>query len=207
MCKITCREELDNGKRYRVRFNDEKFIEINAEDYFRLYLYEKESLTKEEYDHITEKIIFSQAKKKAIDYISFKKRTTGEVRKKLEESGFQGDIIDHTILYYEKEEYLDDEKYCEKFIAEKRKLKPCSKKEMVYMLSQKGVNDAIIQKAIENAGIDETEVIKSIYNKKFKNADLNNYKDTVKIMRYFANKRFEPESIENLILYLKEGIT
>ena len=82
---------------------------------------------------------FELAKEKAIRYIVIAKKTECEVRKKLEKSGFEEDIIDEVIKYLQKLDYINDTEYVDAYIRQCMRLLNYSIYEIKNKLLQKGI--------------------------------------------------------------------
>ena len=91
---------------------------------------------------------FDANKTKVFKYITYKKRTEQEVRKK-----FRGQIeeqmLEEIIDYLKEAKYLDDYEFVKKQVKEYMNLKTMSIKEMRYKLQAKGLDKKIIDKYID----------------------------------------------------------
>ena len=92
---------------------------------------------------------FDANKTKVFKYITYKKRTEQEVRKK-----FRGQIeeqmLEEIIDYLKEAKYLDDYEFIEKQVKEYIKLKTMSIKEIKYKLLTKGLDKKLIETYISN---------------------------------------------------------
>ena len=96
-----------------------------------------------------------RAKSRAINYISGKLKTKYEVRLKLKEKDFTGDIIDEVIDILEKEEYLNDRLYCEVFIEDKKQLNGYGKNKIKSLLIQKGISKSVFEDFLDEFEYEE----------------------------------------------------
>lgn len=129
-----------------------------------------------------------RAKSRAINYISGKLKTKYEVRLKLKEKDFTGDIIDEVIDILEKEEYLNDRLYCEVFIEDKKQLNGYGKNKIKSLLIQKGVSKSVFEDFL-----DEFE-----YEEEFDNA----LKMGIKKLNLLSNEEDVFKKKQKLINYL-----
>ena len=201
MLTITSKEKNKNS--YNIYINEKFAFEIPENEYLKMGLYEKTQLTDEEYRNILDTSIFSKSKKMAINYIAFKMRTFGEVRRKLILEKINPDVIEKTIVYLETLGYIDDEDYAKKYIMDRIRLKPRSKKEIYYELINKGIDRDIIDNSINELMNDEFEIACKIFNKRFINYDLKDIKVHNKIYTYFSSKGFSEEIINKTISFYK----
>ena len=92
----------------------------------------------------------NSAMQRAIEFISYKSRTSEEVRSKLQVSGFDEDLIEKTIFKLSENGVLNDEEYAVQWVEDRLRLKPRSKRMLVYELRKKGISDELIQSAVED---------------------------------------------------------
>lgn len=91
---------------------------------------------------------FDKLKTKIFKYISYKKRTENEIRKKFED--VNQDMLEDAIEYFKEQNYINEDDYVERSIKEYSKLKQLSIKELTYKLNQKGVNKNSLENYINN---------------------------------------------------------
>ncbi len=116
---------------------------------------------------------FELAKEKAIKYIVLAKKTSQEVRNKLQKSGFDENIIDEVISYLEDLNYLNDNEYVDAYIKQCMRLKNYSIYEIKQKLLQKGVKKDIIENELEKLAKTsyESEIVNKLLNTKLKNME------------------------------------
>ena len=77
-----------------------------------------------------------------LKYILYKKRTEAEVRLKFSEE--DENMVEDAIEYFKEQKYLNDYDYIDRAIKEFMALKHLSIKEIVYKITQKGVDKKIV---------------------------------------------------------------
>ena len=92
---------------------------------------------------------FDKQKTKVFKYITYKKRTEQEVRKKFKDQ-IEEQILEEIIEYLKEAKYLDDYQFIEKQVREYINLKTLSIKEIKYKLLSKGLDRKLIEKYIDN---------------------------------------------------------
>ena len=92
---------------------------------------------------------FDEQKTKVFKYITYKKRTEQEVRKKFK-GQIEEEMLEEIIEYLKEAKYLNDYEFVEKQIREYMNLKTLSIKEIKYKLLSKGLDKKLIEKYIEN---------------------------------------------------------
>ena len=134
----------------------------------------------------------------AVYFVSIKDRTIKEMRDKLIDKGYDDDEIENAIdkmLYYG---YLNDKKYASLYISCNKGKK--GKKLITNELISKGIDKEDIQDAFEVADLDEASVVKAIYDRRFKDMDIEDPKTRRKITSYFLRRGFSYDSINIIFL-------
>ena len=92
---------------------------------------------------------FDAQKTKVFKYITYKKRTEQEVRKKFK-GQIEEQMLEEIIEYLKEAKYLDDYEFIEKQVREYMNLKTLSIKEIKYKLLSKVLDKKLIEKYIDN---------------------------------------------------------
>ena len=91
---------------------------------------------------------FDKQKTKVFKYITYKKRTEQEVRKKFK-GQIEDEMLEEIIEYLKEAKYLDDNDFIERQVREYMNLKTLSIKEIKYKLMTKGLDRKLIEQYIE----------------------------------------------------------
>jgi len=200
MMKIT---SIEKGKKpnekYSVYVDDKFAFSIPEEDFIELNLYEKSELTEEEIRSIREHVLFKAAKKTAIRFLSLKYRSENEVRKKLSREGFSKDITDRVVSELRSMGYINDQIYAQKYLYDRSKLKPKSKRMLKYELINKGVNENIIDSILDNWELDDRNLAISLVKKKFGKYDMNDEKIFRKAYAFLRHRGFDESIIFDVL--------
>ncbi len=179
---------------------DNRFaFSIREEDFLALGLYEKSEITDEEIEHIKKHVIKKDAKNAAIRYLALKLHTEREVRQKLESEGYDTDTIDETISELKSMGYINDLIYAQKFLYDRSKLKPKSRRMLGYELKSRGVPDEIIQTALSEYSPDDEAVAESLLRRKFGKYDLSDEVYFKKAFAFLRHRGFDGDLVMNLL--------
>lgn len=99
-----------------------------------------------------------KAKYQAVKYLSFRSRTVQEVCNYLQKKQYSQQIIEEVIKYLKAQSYLDDDKFCQLWIESRSRLKPKGKKGLYYELKNKGIDNYLIEKNINEYFNSEVEI-------------------------------------------------
>ncbi len=134
---------------------------------------------------------------KLMKYVIFQKRTEAEVRQKCQKLNYAENYTEEVVEYLKENEYINDEKYVEKYIANVMKLKKASIYEIKINLLKKGVDekyiDAYVSERYDELIEFEEQSAKKIVKKKI----AQNEKDRIK--RYLKSKGYLYNSISMAI--------
>lgn len=139
-------EELDKVRR-KVYLEEGQFFWLYRKDILEYDLKENSDIEEELYELILKEKVLLYAKKKVLELLERMDRTEQELKNKLLLRNFPSDIIDEAILYAKQFHYVDDLRYAIHFIQAKSSVK--SKKQICYMLYQKGIAKECIEQAYQ----------------------------------------------------------
>lgn len=188
-----------NKNMLRVYIDGKFSFSIPEEDYLRLNLYEKKEISQEEIEHIKDNIIFRAAKLSAVKYLALRLRCEGDVRQKLAKEGYGRDIIEKVIEEVKALGYINDKLFVQKYIYDRSKLKPKSKKMLKMELKNKGIAEDIINEVIDDWKMDDSIVAESLVLRKFGKYDLKDEKIIKRIYSFLHHRGFNYETIEGVI--------
>lgn len=202
MRKIT---EIKTQKKKKNRVN----LYLDGEFYCSLYmktivdhhLYKGKELSEANIEEIKKSDDLKKAKDRARHYLSYRPRSTGEIKKYLRDKGFNIDIIQKIIEDFKSTGLLNDSKFAKMWIKNRNINNPKGHYALRMELKEKGVDDRIIEEALQLA--DEEKNIRKAANKairKYKNKD--DAKN--KIISYLSRRGFPGELSINIVNELYE---
>lgn len=198
--KITSIERSKRNKdKLMVYIDDEYNFSVSEEDYLTLNLYEKKEITEDEINYIKNSVNFRRAKSTAVRFLSLKLRSEAEVVQKLENEGFDSNTIERVIEELKSLGYINDRLYVQKFIFDRSKLKPKSKKLLKYELINKGIKEEVIDEILSDWKVDESAVAEGLVRKKFGKYNLNDEKIIKKVYSFLQHRGFSYELASRVI--------
>ena len=142
---------------------------------------------------------------KALDFISYKARTSQETRIKLRKAGYDDDLIESTLARLSENGLLNDEEYAAQWVEERLRLKPRSRRMLTYELRKKGISSEMIQSAVEN--VDDYQSALEIDEKRLYRYDsLSKIEFRNKLGNYLAGKGYSFDVISETTRKLWEQI-
>lgn len=138
-----------------------------------------------------------EAKVKAIKYCAYQERCHKEVTNKLYEMGLHKSDVDEVLLHLLEQNFLDEERFARAFAGGKFRVKHWGRRKIIYELKGKGINNKLIQTALEEID-DEAyqKTIRTLMEKKNRSISVQNmYIRKGKITDYLLQKGYETEII------------
>lgn len=203
---ITSFERNKKNKELVSVFIDSQYaFSMPEEDYLRLGLYEKNEISEEELSFIKKEVLFKNARSKAVKYLSFKLLSEKELFLKLQSKGFDEEIIRNVLDELKAMGYINDKIYAQKFVFERSKLKPKSKKMLKFELINKGISEEIIEEVLDNFEYDENTIMERLIKKKFGKYDISEPQIEVKVISFLMHRGFSLEAIKHCLYNLKQN--
>lgn len=121
-------------------------------------------LTAVEIRKIKDSDSFDKAKQMSFGYLSYRPRSTAEVRNYLHGKGFDPMVIEHVVEYLNNREYLDDVAFTRYWIDQRQTHSPRGVLALRHELLKKGVAPTLIDTAV--AEVDEKDAAQRAIEKK-----------------------------------------
>ena len=140
-----------------------------------------------------------QAKMKALRLLTDMDRTEAGLRLKLKQKFSSDEIVDQAIDYVKSFGYINDAWYAERFVETHKSTK--SKREMYAALLQKGVEQYLIEQAMENCygSEDEIAAIQKLVKKRGFSPENSEDAEKKKLYGYLMRKGFQHDSIMQVL--------
>lgn len=182
-----------------VYIDNQYAFSIPEEHYITMSLYEMQEITQDTLDYIRETVNFRAAKSKAVRFLSLKVRSEKEVRDKLDSDGFDGSVIEMVAEDLKSIGYINDKIFVQKYIFDRNKLKPISKKLMKYELQKKGILESVIDEILDEWELDDFTVAEGLVKKKFGKYDLKDMAVIKKVYAFLRHRGYNMEVIEEVL--------
>lgn len=151
---------------------------------------------------LDEKELLIKGKKRALRLLERKDYSRKELTDRLRKDGYEPEMVEKIIEYVDSYHYLDDSRVAGSFIRGRKKYK--SKRELEFLLKQKGISEEEIELALEEnykneEGISQEEVAIARFLRKY-NVDeeqLNemSYEEKQKLAAKLYRKGFDSDKI------------
>lgn len=128
------------------------------------------------------------AKLKAMRLLMYRPRSEKELYDRLAEAGFEPEHTEEGMAYVKSFGYLDDEKYAASYVAAVKDSKSISL--IMRELAEKGVDETLAAKAVEEAEIDEEETAYRLFVRRAGSPHPLDEAEERRLYGYFARRGF-----------------
>lgn len=126
--------------------------------------------------------------------LSRREHSAFEIRDKLSQREFEDSEIEQAINELQQGGWLSDERYAEAYIR-MRQQKGFGPVRIAMELSERGVNDSIIDTYLNAQGNSWQQTLQQQYRKKYKNKAIQDYNDKAKRIRFLQYRGFTLDAI------------
>lgn len=155
-------------------------------------------ISPEIYHEITEVLLPKRACQRAMHLLQKMDRTEYQLRKKLQESGYPLQIIDHAIDYVKGFHYIDDVRYAWNYIDFRKHDQ--SRRQIMMALQEKGISDTDIQAALDETDFpDEIDQIQKWKEKKHYCSETADLREKQKFYQFLLRKGYSASSIRKVL--------
>lgn len=194
MPRITAiKPQVKRTDRYSI-FIDEKYsFPLSANQLLNEGVRVGQELSDEDLTELQQRAALGKGYDQALNLIARRPRSERELRDYLKAKGYQLTSCEEILNMLSEKGYVNDQDFAARWVANRRLLKATSRRKLVQELKQKGLQDDVIQAALQTDKTNEVQVLKDLILKK---RNQSRYKDTVKLMQYLSRQGFNYEDIK-----------
>ena len=193
-----------NNNRLSIYIDGKYSFTISEDDYISMNLYDNPVLTDDKIDYIKNTLNFREAKSLAVRYLSLKLRTEKEVKVKLQDEGYDSACIEQVIEELKSLGYINNKLYAQKYVFDRSKLKPLSKKLMKQELLAKGIPGDVADEVLDDWKIEDIVVAENLLKRKYGKYDLTDEKIWKKAYMFLLHRGFSHDIIEEAFRSIAE---
>jgi regulatory protein len=192
--KITAIKQQERLKgRYSV-FVDEKYaFSLSADTLLEQKLYSGQELDEAQLKVYKKLSADDKAYGLALAYVVRRMRSRSELSDYFRRKGYDAGLGEQIEQKLERLGLVDDEKFAEAWVRNRRLLKSVSKRRLVQELRQKRISDATIERVLQEDETDERSVLGELVTRKRRQS---RYQDDVKLMRYLVGQGFSYDDVK-----------
>jgi regulatory protein len=195
--KITAIKQQERQKgRYNVYVDEKYAFSLSADALLAEKIVPGQSLDEAQLKTYKKLSADDKAYGLALAYVARRVRSEWELRDYFRRKGYDPELSEQILAKLAKLGQVDDAKFAEAWVRNRRLLKPVSKRRLMQELRQKRVADDIIEQVLAQDETDENQVLKELIKRKRKQAK---YQDNLKLMQYLARQGFGYDDIKHAL--------
>jgi regulatory protein len=195
--KITAIKQQERQKgRYNVYVDEKYAFSLSADALLAEKIVPGQSLDEAQLKTYKKLSADDKAYGLALAYVARRVRSEWELRDYFRRKSYDPELSEQILAKLAKLGQVDDAKFAEAWVRNRRLLKPVSKRRLMQELRQKRVADDIIEQVLAQDETDENQVLKELIKRKRKQAK---YQDNLKLMQYLARQGFGYDDIKHAL--------
>lgn len=194
---VTKLSEITKTK-YKVYIDEEFAFVLYKGELLQYHIKEGENVSEETVAEIYEKVLVKRAKLRALHLLNVMDRTEKGLRQKLRENHYPEEVIEKAIAYVKSYGYVEDERYANQFIQNRKSKK--SRRELECEMLKKGLSRDVISRMLETQydKEDEVETVRQIAEKKGYREGMSDV-EKKKIFDFLVRKGFSYDAIRQVL--------
>jgi len=195
--KITdIKQQVKRQGRYSI-FADSKYVfSLSENELMTSGIRIGREYTPQEFEDLKQTAVEDKAYMRAIDLLSRRMRSEWELRDYLKRKEYEPPIVDKILNMLSDKGYVDDFKFAEAWVRNRRLLKATSQRKLSMELKQKHVAEDVIAAALSGDETNEQDVLKGVIAKK---RTQTRYQDEQKLMAYLLRQGFNYGDIKDAL--------
>lgn len=151
-------------------------------------------------------LLYEEAKRRAFSLLAARARSKHELKRKLEEKGFDLEVIEAVIQRLHELGYLNDGSFARQLSRHLGVNKLYSNKKIEFNLREKGISKHIIVDTLTDLReeINESQALQTLIDKKIKMSGNMNNQEKRRLIRNLIGKGFPPDLVFEMIRRSKE---
>lgn len=157
------------------------------------------SLSQQEIENLIRKDTSEVAFQKAIKLLDYRLRTGQEIRQKLQQKGFEPGQIEQVVERLTSTRLIQDDKFAASWVESRNQFRPSSQRVMRYELRSKGIDEEIIEVALQGS-VEDLELAQRAAQKMVRRlASLDWQEFRKKLSAFLARRGFSYETVAQVV--------
>lgn len=195
------KQQVKRQDRYSVYVDGKYLFSFSQSELLQSGIRVGQELTEQELGELKSSAMLDKAYDRALNLISHRPRSEGELRDYLRRKDLPSSDIDRVIAKLANGGYVDDLDFAMRWVSNRRLLKSTSKRRLTQELRQKRIADEIISEVLVADSTDERQVLAELIQRKRKQTK---YQEPTKLMQYLSRQGFSYDDIKTAMSRLVE---
>jgi len=192
--KIT--QQVKRTDRYSIFIDDKYSFSLSESALLESKLHGGQELSKEQIVEYKKLSADDKLYNQALRYVAMRPRTQWDVETYLTRKGGSPSLIEQIVNKLIKVDLINDKKYARAFVADRRLLRPASRRKLVAELKKRHVPSEFIEQAVGGEKENDRAALMDIVAKKRRQTK---YQDDTKLMQYLARQGFGYDDIKTAL--------
>lgn len=181
-------------KKYRIEMEGQLAFVLYKSELSRYHIEEAKDIPEVSFREIMDEVLPLRAKRYAMNLLVKADRTEKELRDKLKKAGYPEPIVELALDYVKSFGYIDDERYAVQYMETFQNRQ--SIRQLSWKLQQKGIDKAVIDRALEQCEMEDTEeTIRNLIEKRLRSKKITSEKDLHNMAAYLGRRGFFGENV------------
>lgn len=195
MSKITnIKQQVKNRDRVSVYVDGKYSFSLSTWQFSEAGLKLGEDISSQRLKELSEESDFGKIHDRALMWLLLRPRSSWEVEDYLRRKITDEPMREKLLAKFKERKYIDDEDFAQRWVQNRRLLKPVSKLKLRQELIKKRVPKEIIDQTLEEDEANEIDVLVELIEKKRR---ITRYQDDRKLMEYLARQGFRYSDIKS----------
>lgn len=201
--KITdIKQQIKRAGRYSIYLEGKYIFSLSESELLQSGIRIGKDYTEAELEKLQKTAVIDKAYMRALDYLARRARSQWELRDYLRRKDYDSPTVDLILNKLSEYNYVDDEKFAQAWVDNRRLLKPTSLRRLQLELQQKHVSRDIIDKVVR--GSDGNEEVTALRNMVLKKRAHSRYQDGQKLIAYLMRQGFRYDDIKSVLAEFSE---
>jgi regulatory protein len=152
-----------------------------------------QELSSAELERLQELAAADDLYEQALRYVALRLRSTWEMEGYLQRKGASPALAKSILNKLSNNGWLDDKKYAEAFVVDRQRLRPTSRRKIIFELRAKHIPEDIVKQVLSTDEDVEQDNLKTLIARKRQQA---RYRDDLKLMQYLSRQGFSYTDIK-----------
>lgn len=200
--KVTdIKQQVKNQERYSIYVDGKFSFGLSELALMNSGLRVGKELTTSELSDLKDTARSDKAYNQALGLIARRPRSEWEIREYLKRKDYDPELVDQLVARLYESNWLDDHKFAERWVENRRLLKSTSKRRLQQELKAKRVADEVIADVLAADETDEKQVLRELVARKRQQS---RYQDDQKLMAYLMRQGYDYGDVKDALANIAE---
>ncbi len=192
----TIKQQAKRSDRYSIFVDGKYAFSLSESALLESKLSSRQDLTEGQLREFKQVSADDKLNQQTLRYAALRPRSKWEVEFYLSRKQASPSLAESILNKLSKIGLVDDRKFAEAFVHDRRLLRPASRRKLINELRKKHLDDETIQEAVGNDSRDEQAVLREVITRKRRQSK---YHDIDKLMQYLARQGFNYGDIKAVL--------